>query len=184
MTTLLWNLTEQATRHQLLTETLRQLPEERRDQIQQAALAAGVPKTHHHNVGEVNATIDTLNASDRVKGDMRAIYGILAEAEAAAHGCTVAETHFHEVGNGEALQNVLAICLAVEACNPDEIAATCIQTGNGTVLCAHGELPIPAPATAAIIARGVPLCDRTLPGERCTPTSAAVILHFVNRFDE
>ena len=93
------------------------------------------------------------------------------------------ETHFHEVGNGEALRNVLAICLAVEALDPDEITATRVQTGSGTVRCAHGELPIPAPATAAIIARGIPTCERKLEGERCTPTSAAVILHFVQRYD-
>ena len=132
---------------------------------------------HHHNA------IDALAASERAKGDMRAVYRILAEAEAAAHGCTVEETHFHEVGNGEALRNVLAICLAVEALDPDEIAATRVQTGSGTVRCAHGELPIPAPATAAIIARGIPTCERKLEGERCTPTSAAVILHFVQRYD-
>ena len=102
---------------------------------------------------------------------------------ALVHGCTVEETHFHEVGNGEALRNVLAICLAVEALDPDEIAATRVQTGSGTVRCAHGELPIPAPATAAIIARGIPTCERKLEGERCTPTSAAVILHFVQRYD-
>ena len=87
------------------------------------------------------------------------------------------------MGNGEALRNVLAICLAVEALDPDEVVATRVQTGEGTVMCAHGELAIPAPATAAIIARGIPVRERTLPGERCTPTSAAVILHFVDRFD-
>ena len=154
MTTLVWNLEENATRRHLLAEALLQLPEERRAQVLEAAEAAGVPDGHHHDLGEVNAT-----------------------------GCTVEETHFHEVGNGEALRNVLAICLAVEALDPDEIAATRVQTGSGTVRCAHGELPIPAPATAAIIARGIPTCDRKLEGERCTPTSAAVILHFVQRYD-
>ncbi|MFR8047243.1 MAG: nickel insertion protein, partial [Eggerthella lenta] len=128
---------------------------------------------------EGTAALAALAASERAPGDRRAVYRILAEAEAAAHGCTVEETHFHEVGNGEALRNVLAICLAVEALDPDEIAATRVQTGSGTVRCAHGELPSPAPATAAIIARGIPTCERKLEGERCTPTSAAVILHFV-----
>ena len=149
----------------------------------EAAEAAGVPDGHHRDLGEVNATIDALDASERAKDDMRAVYRILAEAEATAHGCAVEETHFHEVGNGEALRNVLAICLAVEALDPDEITATRVQTGSGTVRCAHGELPIPAPATAAIIARGIPTCERKLEGERCTPTSAAVILHFVQRYD-
>ena len=115
MTTLVWNLEENATRRHLLAEALLQLPEERRAQVLEAAEAAGVSDGHHHDLGEVNAAIDALAASERAKGDMRAVYRILAEAEAAAHGCTVEETHFHEVGNGEALRNVLAICLAVEA---------------------------------------------------------------------
>ena len=183
MTTLVWNLEENATRRHLLAVALLQLPEERRAQVLEAAEAAGVSDGYHHDLGEVNAAIDALAASERAKGDMRAVYRILAEAEATAHGCAVEETHFHEVGNGEALRNVLAICLAVEALDPDEITATRVQTGSGTVRCAHGELPIPAPATAAIIARGIPTCERKLEGERCTPTSAAVILHFVQRYD-
>ena len=183
MTTLVWNLEENATRRHLLAEALLQLPEERRAQVLEAAEPAGVPDGYHRDLGEVNATIDALDASERAKDDMRAVYRILAEAEATAHGCAVEETHFHEVGNGEALRNVLAICLAVEALDPDEITATRVQTGSGTVRCAHGELPIPAPATAAIIARGIPTCERLLEGERCTPTSAAVILHFVGRYE-
>ena len=127
MTTLVWNLEENATRRHLLAEALLQLPEERRAQVLEAAEAAGVSDGHHHDLGEVNAAIDALD--------------------------------------------------------PDEIAATRVQTGSGTVRCAHGELPIPAPATAAIIARGIPTCERKLEGERCTPTSAAVILHFVQRYD-
>ena len=182
MTTLVWNLQENATRRHLLAEALLQLPEDARGAVEAAAEAAGVPERHHHNLAEVNATIDALAVSDRAKGDARAIYRILAEAEATAHGCAVEQTHFHEVGNGEAVRNVAAICLAVEALDPDRIVATHVQTGEGTVHCAHGELPIPAPATAAIIARGIPVCERTLPGERCTPTSAAVIWHFVDEY--
>ena len=178
MTTLVWNLEENATRRHLLAVALLQLPEERRAQVLEAAEAAGVSDGHHHDLGEVNAAIDALAASERAKGDMRAVYRILAEAEAAAHGCTVEETHFHEVGNGEALRNVLAICLAVEALDPDEIAATRVQTGSGTVRCAHGELPIPAPATAAIIARGEKEICRAVLAEKLemgTPASDAYV---------
>ncbi|WP_239442922.1 nickel pincer cofactor biosynthesis protein LarB [Gordonibacter sp. An230] len=182
--TLRWNLEENATRRHLLHETLLHLPKARRAQVLSDAKGAGVPDSHHHDLREVLATIDGLSASGRVKDDMRAVYRILAEAEASAHGCSVDETHFHEVGNGEALENVLAICLAVEALGPVEVVATRVQVGSGTVVCAHGELPIPAPATAAIIARGISVCERRLPGERCTPTSAAVILHFVDRFED
>ena len=65
----------------------------------------------------------------------------------------------------------------------DRIAATPVQVGSGTVTCAHGELPIPAPATAAILDSGIPVCAERLDGERCTPTSAALIKHFVDEFD-
>lgn len=182
MNTLRWNLSENATRAQLLGDTLLQLPEGAREQLEQAAAAAGVPERHHHNIGEVLATIGTLAVSDRVKADLRAVYTILAEAEAAAHGCTVDETHFHEVGDGARIRNTLLLCLAIEQANPQRIVATPAQTGEGTVMCAHGELAIPAPATAAIIARGIPTATRKLPGERMTPTSAAIILHFVDEF--
>lgn len=182
MNTLRWNLSENATRAQLLGDTLLQLPEGAREQLEQAAVAAGVPERHHHNIGEVLATIDTLAVSDRVKADLRAVYTILAEAEAAAHGCAVGETHFHEVGDGARIRNTLLLCLAIEQANPQRIVATPAQTGEGTVMCAHGELAIPAPATAAIIARGIPTAARKQPGERMTPTSAAIILHFVDEF--
>lgn len=182
MNTLRWNLSENATRAQLLGDTLLQLPEGAREQLEQAAAAAGVPERHHHNIGEVLATIGTLAVSDRVKADLREVYTILAEAEATAHGCAVDETHFHEVGDGARIRNTLLLCLAIEQANPQHIVATPAQTGEGTVMCAHGELAIPAPATAAIIARGIPTAARKLPGERMTPTSAAIILHFVDEF--
>lgn len=183
MNTLHFDFTRTAKRQAILADLLARLPEERRSAVVGQTAEAGVPATHHHDLGEVNATIDALAASERVKQDMHAIYRILAEAEATVHGCSIEETHFHEVGNGEAIENVLGICLAVEALDPDEITATPVQTGSGTVRCAHGLLDIPAPATAAIIARGIPVCGELLEGELCTPTSAAVIYHFVDRFE-
>ena len=148
MTTLVWNLEENATRRHLLAEALLQLPEERRAQVLEAAEAAGVPDGHHRDLGEVNATIDALDASERAKDDMRAVYRILAEAEATAHGCAVEETHFHEVGNGEALRNVLAICLAVEALDPDEITATA-PCDAPTASCPSPRRPPPPSSPAA-----------------------------------
>lgn len=178
-----FDFTKTARRQAILDELFALLPPDRRTVIAKRATQAGVPDRHHHDLGEVLSTIDALAVSERVKRDMRAIYRILAEAEATAHGCAVDETHFHEVGNGEAIENVLGIALAIEALDPDEITATPVQVGSGTVRCAHGELAIPAPATAAIIARGIPVCEEKLDGELCTPTSAAVICHFVDRFE-
>ncbi|WP_415233023.1 nickel insertion protein [Senegalimassilia anaerobia] len=178
-----WNLAENATRNQLLGDTLLQLPPDTRQRLEAAADAAGVPDRHHHDIGEVLATIDGLVVSPAVRDHMRAIYTILAEAEAAAHGCAVEQTHFHEVGDGSRIRNTLLVCLAVEATGVKRIVATVAQTGQGEVECAHGTLSIPAPATSAIIARGIPVSERTLPGERMTPTSAAMILHFVDEFE-
>lgn len=183
MTTLHLDLTRDATRRSLFSDLRGRLDADARTALDAAVEAAGVPERHHHDLPDVLATIDGLRASDRVKDDMRAVYRILAEAEASVHGCAVDETHFHEVGNGEAVRNVCAVCLAVEALAPERIAATPVQVGSGTVTCAHGELPIPAPATAAILAAGIPVCTERLDGERCTPTSAALIKHFVDEFD-
>ena len=183
MTTLHLNLTCDATRRFLLADLRGRLDDAARGALDAAVEAAGVPERHCHDLPDVLAVIDGLAASARVKDDMRAVYRILAEAEASVHGCAVDETHFHEVGNGEAVRNVAAVCLAVEALAPDRITATPVQMGSGTVVCAHGELPIPAPATAAILDSGIPVCAERLDGERCTPTSAALIKHFVDAFD-
>ena len=177
------DLSENATRRHILADLRGRLTAEQQAALDAAVEKAGVVDRHHHDIGEVNAAIDALVASERAKADMRAVYAILANAEAAVHGCPVEQTHFHEVGNGEAIRCVCAVCLAVEMLDPKRITATPVQTGSGTVVCAHGELPIPAPATAAILAQGIPTCDDLGEGELCTPTSAALIKHFVDAFE-
>lgn len=182
MTVLHLDLTENATRRRILADLRSRMSDEQLEELDASTAAAGVPDRHHHDIGEVNATIDFLNVSNRVKDDMRDIYSILASAEAKVHDCPVEHTHFHEVGNGEAIRCVCEICLAIEMLDPERITATAVQTGSGTVVCAHGELPIPAPATAAILAQGIPTCEQLGEGELCTPTSAALIKHFVQEF--
>jgi uncharacterized protein (DUF111 family) len=183
MDTLHLDLSVDATRRHIRDELIRQIPVGRKT-VDRTVDAAGVPDCHHHGLPEIDATIDSLDVSKWVRADMHAIYRILAEAEAQVHGCTVEETHFHEVGDAEAIRNVLAICVAIEILSPQTITATPVQVGSGKVECAHGVLDIPAPATAAIIARGIPVCEEHLKGELCSPTSAAVILHFVDKFDD
>lgn len=184
MSVLHLDLTENATRRSILADLRGRLSAQQQEQLDAATEAAGVPERHHHDIGEVNGTIDALAVSDRVKADLRAVYDILAHAEATVHGCPVEQTHFHEVGNGEAIRCVCAICLAIEMLDPERITATPVQTGSGTVVCAHGELPIPAPATKAILDQGIPTCEERGEGELCTPTSAAVIKHFVDGFEQ
>ena len=176
-------LHEDATRQGIRSQLLALLDEPAKEAIAQAVGPLAQSGCHFHDVGEVNEAIDAQAISPQAKADARAIYRILAEAEAQVHGCPVEHTHFHEVGNAEAVANVLSVCLAVEALGHPRITATPVQAGSGKVQCAHGLLDIPAPATAAIIARGIPLAQPRREGEWCTPTSAAIILHYVDAFE-
>lgn len=179
-----FDFTESATRASILNQIRGRLSDQQKLEMLIAADAAGVPDRDQRDFEEVCETIDDLHVSDKVKADMRAIYGILAQAEATVHGTSVERTHFHEVGRAAGVKNVCQICLAMETLSPDTVTATKVQTGSGTVECAHGVLDIPAPATAAIIATGIPTCENKGEGELLTPTSAAIIKHFVQRFDD
>lgn len=176
------SLHRNATRGYIYADLLDQLSEAERIQVRNRLEDMNIPHEHHHDLAAVEQRIDSLEASDRVKDDARSIYRILAEAEAQVHGCTLEQTHFHEVGKGEAIENVIGICLAIEALDPLLIQSSVVQTGRGKVECAHGILDIPAPATAAILSKGIPTCKDKLDGELCTPTSAAIIYHFVDEF--
>ena len=177
-----FDFTKDATRSSILSQLRAKVDDAAWAVITTDVAKAGVPKGHHHGIVEVRDTINSLRASQKTKDDMLAIYEILAAAEAQVHGCAVDETHFHEVGNGEAILNTLLICSAVNFLHPDFIVATPVQAGCGQVECAHGLMDIPAPATAAILATGIPTAEEKLEGELCTPTSAAIIKHFVQEF--
>lgn len=178
------DLSKNATRQYLLSDLLDRLGEVRRLKVEAALDKANVPLLHHHDLAAVLATIEKLPVNEKVKQDAQAVYEILASAEAKVHECSVEETHFHEVGKGEAIRNVIGVCLAFEALAPHRVSATPVQAGKGKVQCAHGLLDIPAPATAAILAQGIPVTDEKIEGEWCTPTSAALILHFVDDFSD
>ena len=140
--------------------------------------------THHHaSVGEINVLIDSLPVSDRVKADAKAVYALIAEAESKVHGRPVTEIHFHEVGTMDAVADVVGVCLLMEQLAPEQVIASPVHTGSGHVRCAHGILPVPAPATALIL-EGIPSYSAGVKGELCTPTGAALLKHFVSRFGD
>ena len=140
--------------------------------------------THHHaSVGDINALIDSLPVSDRVKADAKAVYALIAEAESKVHGRPVTEIHFHEVGTMDAVADVVGVCLLMEQLAPEQVIAAPVHTGSGHVHCAHGILPVPAPATALIL-EGIPSYSAGVKGELCTPTGAALLKHFVSRFGD
>ena len=118
---------------------------------------------------------------DAVKADVRAVFDAVAEAESAAHGRPVENIHLHELGSWDALADVLAVCMLLYELRPGQILASPVHVGSGTVKCAHGLLPVPAPATERLL-RGIPICGGEIRGELCTPTGAALLRHFVTRF--
>ncbi len=151
-----------------------------------ARKAGGEGGAHHHDhhaLDEVTATLNALSIPERVRADALAIYDILADAEAKAHGTARDEVHFHEVGNDYAIASIVSVCLLVNALGCDEIVASPITTGFGFVECAHGRLPIPAPATAHIL-EGLPTQSGEDEGELTTPTGAAIVRHFAQAFEE
>ncbi|MEA5067357.1 MAG: nickel pincer cofactor biosynthesis protein LarC, partial [Christensenellaceae bacterium] len=122
-----------------------------------------------------------LPVSDAVKRDALAVYARIAQAESEAHGKPVEQIHFHEVGALDAVADIVGVALLMERLAPDKVVASPINTGYGHVRCAHGVLPVPAPATASIL-RGVPIYAGGVEGELCTPTGAALLRHFVREF--
>ena len=136
----------------------------------------------HRSLADILHIIDGLAISASAKSHAAKVYESIAAAESRAHGCPAGEVHFHEVGAMDAVADVAAFCHLVEKLAPDQIVSSQIHVGCGSVECAHGVLPVPAPATAFLLA-GMPTCsDGTIVGELCTPTGAALLKHFVASF--
>lgn len=139
---------------------------------------------HHSGLHEIEHIVrGHLALPERVKRDVSAVYRQLAEAESHAHGIPVSDIHFHEVGTMDAIADITAVCLLMDRLAPGEVIASPVHTGSGQVRCAHGILPVPAPATAYLL-RDVPIYGGTVQGELCTPTGAALLKHFVTRFGD
>ena len=138
---------------------------------------------HHASMADIEAIVSGLNIENTVKDDVLAVYRLIADAESWAHGMPVTEIHFHEVGTMDAIADITAVCYLVRAIAPDRIVVSPIHVGSGHVHCAHGILPVPAPATAYIL-RGVPIFGGRIRGELCTPTGAALLKHFANEFGD
>lgn len=138
---------------------------------------------HHHHSGmeDIQNIINSLSVSETVKKNALNVYMLIAEAESAVHGKSVAEIHFHEVGTLDAIADIVGTCMLIEEINPDRIVVSSVGVGSGQVKCAHGILPVPAPATAHIL-RGVPICAGNIKGELCTPTGAALLKYFADEF--
>lgn len=135
----------------------------------------------HGSLHDIRAVVQALPIPTMVKLDILSVYEEIAQAESHVHGVPVNQIHFHEVGTLDAVADVTAVCLLLHRLNPEQILASPVHVGSGTVKCAHGILPVPAPATAYLL-RGIPMYGGEISGELCTPTGAALLRHFVTEF--
>lgn len=141
---------------------------------------------HHHNHGsmsEIRSIVSGLPIPTMVKLDIMSVYEEIARAESHVHGVPVDQIHFHEVGSMDAVADITAVCMLMYELDVDQITASPVHVGSGQVRCAHGILPVPAPATAHIL-RDIPIYGGSIWGELCTPTGAALLKHFVTEFGD
>lgn len=146
--------------------------------------AAPAPHSHgaHRGLREIRQILSESTLSPFVKAKAEAIFAKLAEAEAKVHQCDVETVHFHEVGAVDAIIDIVAAAVGLEYFQIEKIWSTPVNTGKGMVFCAHGWMPIPAPATARLL-QGVPIFHREdIEKELTTPTGAAILAEMAPDF--
>ena len=137
----------------------------------------------HQGLGGIGHLVrDHLDLPAQTAEDVMAVYRIIAEAEGKVHGALPEEIHFHEVGTMDAVTDIVMVCSLIRELAPEKVIASPVNAGGGEVRCAHGILPVPAPATALIMQDAVPFYESGIRSELCTPTGAALLRYFVDEF--
>lgn len=137
---------------------------------------------HHRTFRDIDALIARSTLSPSVKRHSREIFMSIARAEAAVHRTRVENVHFHEVGALDSILDIVGAAVGIELLGVETFCASPLPMGRGFVACRHGTLPLPAPATVRLL-KGIPVHDAGIEGELVTPTGAAIIAHYVRRFD-
>jgi pyridinium-3,5-bisthiocarboxylic acid mononucleotide nickel chelatase len=149
------------------------------------ALASSVPASQRHQhgrgLGEIKHIISSAAIAKSIKPRAIAIFEALAAAEAKVHNCDLESIHFHEVGAVDAMVDIVCAAAGAEALDVDEIVCSPLNVGGGTVKCAHGVFPVPAPATLELL-KGAPVYSSGIQVELVTPTGAAIVKTLATRF--
>jgi uncharacterized protein (TIGR00299 family) protein len=135
----------------------------------------------HRRYTTIAGMIEESGITSRAKDYARRIFFRLAEAEARVHGVEIGNVHFHEVGAVDSIMDIVGAAVCVEYLGIDEFHASPLPLGSGWVDTQHGRMPVPAPATAELL-RGMPVQGEAVPGERVTPTGAAIIAALCTQF--
>lgn len=141
---------------------------------EQAQEDAGGVRQPHRNLAAIEKIINGSSLDSKIKDTALGIFRLIAEAEAAVHDKPVSEIHFHEVGAMDSIIDIVGAAICFEALAVDRVYASVIELGGGMVRCAHGVMPVPAPATARIIS-GFPVHSGGVDFEATTPTGAAIL---------
>jgi len=147
--------------------------------------AAPAPRTHDHShrrgLTEIREIIAKAGIRESAKKTAIAIFEALGAAEAKIHKVPIEEIHFHEVGAVDAMVDIVCAAVEAEALGVDEIVCSPLNVGGGTVQCAHGTFPVPAPATVELL-QGAPVYSSGVQAELVTPTGAAIVKTLARRF--
>jgi len=135
----------------------------------------------HRGLKEIYEIIDNSSLNSNVKQKSKEAFYKLALAEGKVHGKSPYEIHFHEVGAVDSVVDIVGACILMDMLRPSRVYASCVNVGSGTVKCAHGILPVPAPATVELL-KGIPVYSGEEPGEFTTPTGALILSTFVEEF--
>lgn len=137
----------------------------------------------HRNLKDIEKIIDSSDLSFKVKELSKKIFMKVAEAEGKVHGKPIYEVHFHEVGAVDSIVDIVGAAICISHLNVDKIMSSSIELGGGFVKCAHGIIPVPAPATVEIL-KGIPVKLGAVPFETTTPTGAAILAAIVGEFQD
>ena len=137
----------------------------------------------HSSLSDISEQIKALDLDERIKEDALKVYRIIADAESTVHDTDITQIHFHEVGTKDALADVISVCMLMNMISPERVVVSPVCTGSGNVKCAHGILPVPAPATALIL-KDIPAYQGDIKSELCTPTGAALLKYFADDFSD
>lgn len=133
----------------------------------------------HRNLSDIEKLLRAGKLSASVRERARNVFRRLAQAEAKVHGVKLGEIHFHEVGALDSIIDIIGVCLALEQLNAEKVAVSHLPLGRGTIKCAHGILPSPAPATVELL-KGFAVEQTDEPFELVTPTGAALLTTLQN----
>ncbi|HXZ79355.1 MAG TPA: nickel pincer cofactor biosynthesis protein LarC [Terriglobales bacterium] len=138
---------------------------------------------HGRALSEIRQIIERAPISESAKARALAIFEALGKAEAKVHGCNIEQVHFHEVGAVDAIVDIVCAAVGSETLGVDEWVCSPLNVGGGTVECAHGRFPVPAPAVVELL-KGGPVYSSGIEKELVTPTGAAIVSVLATRFGE